>query len=377
MVQENRSFDHYFGRFPGVDGTTVAKLSDGSLYEMKRPDDFLQEGIAHEGTRLSATVHGGAMDRFDVNPGARQGGELVALTVAAEADIPNYWAYARKFTLADRFFSSSSGSTFPNHLFFVAGQSAGTLFNPLPEQTSWGCMSPPATRVTISLDSVWSSVFPCFDIPSMASLLNHAGQTWKFYGPPEGTPWHILVAYEAIRDVRMAPDYKAHVVTTDQFISDVEAGRLPAVSWVVAEENEHPPLSMCRGENGVVSRINAVMKSKYWNSTAIFLSWDDPGGFYDHVPPPSVDEYGLGARVPLLVISPYARPGGVYSRTAEFTSVLHFIRNVFKLPVLTTREALSDDLSGAFDMTQAPIPPLVLPQRTCIPGAISPSEAEP
>jgi phospholipase C len=155
---------------------------------------------------------------------------------------------------------------------------------------------------------------------------------------------------------------------SDRFIPDVEAGRLPAVSWVIppTPESDHPDLgTLCNGENWSVRTIDAIMRSPAWRSTAIFVTWDDFGGFYDHVPPPHVDIYGLGPRVPLLVIGPYARRRFVFSETAEFSSVLRFIERLERLPALTDRDREANDLIGAFDFTQRPRAPLPLRDRAC------------
>jgi len=136
-------------------------------------------------------------------------------------------------------------------------------------------------------------------------------------------------------------------------------------------ESEHAPSGLCPGENWSISIINAIMRSPYWSTTAIFLAWDDWGGYYDHVPPPSVDYFGLGIRVPLIIISPYAKPGIIHTQY-EFASVLKFAERTFGLPTLTQRDAEANDLMDAFDFGQTPLPPLILKPRKC-PAAPAPS----
>jgi phospholipase C len=183
-----------------------------------------------------------------------------------------------------------------------------------------------------------------------------------------------------VRHVRFS-DMWNNVVGAEEFIPDLKAGNLPSVSWVTPPFalSDHPPQSVCRGENWTVNLINAIMQSPDWSSTAIVLTWDDFGGFYDHVPPPHVDMYGLGPRVPTIIISPYARPGYVDHTTYEFASVLRFIETIFDVPPLTSRDANSSDMLGAFDFSQKPIDPLVLPQRNCpvTPIANQPTELTP
>jgi phospholipase C len=169
-------------------------------------------------------------------------------------------------------------------------------------------------------------------------------------------------------------------VTESDFITDALAGNLPALSWVTPPSNstDHPPDSACVGENWTVQQINAVMQgpADQWNSTAIVITWDDFGGFYDHVPPPYRDEYGLGIRVPMLIISPWAIPG-VYHTQVEFASVLRFMEETFGLPSLGGADAKANDMQDAFNYTQSPLPPLVLTQRTCPVGSDDTSEFDP
>ena len=169
-----------------------------------------------------------------------------------------------------------------------------------------------------------------------------------------------------IRHVRFSNMWN-HVVPPQQIYGDLKANDLPSVSWVTPAFalSDHPPQSVCVGENWTVELINAIMQSSAWKSTAIVLTWDDFGGFYDHVAPPHVDMYGLGPRVPTIIISPYAKPGYIDSTTYEFASVLRFIETIFDLPPMTSRDANSSDMLGAFDFSQQPLPPLILKERDC------------
>jgi phospholipase C len=159
------------------------------------------------------------------------------------------------------------------------------------------------------------------------------------------------------------------VLDISQFVTDAASGSLPAVAWLTPREDDsqHPDSSICVGENWLVQQINAVMIGPNWNSTAIFVIWDDFGGFYDHVAPPVIDAYGLGPRVPLLIISPWARAGYIFKTQTEFSSVLKQGEEWFNLPSLGTRDSLpqTNDFSGAFDFTQKPLAPVVLTSRTC------------
>jgi phospholipase C len=169
-----------------------------------------------------------------------------------------------------------------------------------------------------------------------------------------------------IRHVRFSNMWN-HIVPPEQIYTDLKSDNLPDVSWVTPAFalSDHPPQSVCQGENWTVSVINAIMQSPDWASTAIVLTWDDFGGFYDHVAPPHLDMYGLGPRVPAIIISPYAKPGYIDSTTYEFASVLRFIETIFDVPPMTSRDANASDMLGAFDFSQEPIAPLVLDQRDC------------
>ena len=145
------------------------------------------------------------------------------------------------------------------------------------------------------------------------------------------------------------------------------SSELPAVSWLIADyaESEHPPNSTCHGENWTVQQLNAVMQGPDWHSTAVFLTWDDFGGFYDHVAPDNVDQFGFGPRVPLLIISPFARKGFISHTTYEFSSFLRFAERRFDLPALTSRDAMANDMTDSFNFNQPSLPPLVLETRKC------------
>jgi phospholipase C len=206
--------------------------------------------------------------------------------------------------------------------------------------------------------------FPCFDFATLTDRLDQAGMSWKYYAPGKGQPGYIWSALDAVRHIRLTPLWTDHVVPDTQFVLDAASGNLPAVSWLVTgAASEHPPDSSCLGENWTVEQLSAVMRSPDWNTTAIFITWDDFGGFYDHVPPPAVDRFGFGPRVPLLIVSPYARPGYVSHTQYEFSSLLRFAEERFNLAPLTDRDRLANDLLDSFDFQQHPLPPLLLDAR--------------
>ena len=372
IVKENRAFDHYFGAFPGADGASSGITSAGLVVPFNRAPDQTPDDVDHTWWAVLNAMNGGALDRFDLIAGGNKNGYMLSYSQMTQADIPNYFAYAQHFVLADRMFSSEHGPSFPNHLYIVAGQPAGTIdipSSPLHQlgTQGWGCDDDPSVIVPVmDEEGDITNEFPCFDIPTIADSLEAKGLSWKFYAPSPGEKGYVFSVFNAIRHIRNTNLWSEHVIPASQFVTDALNGQLPDVSWIVSgPESEHPPNSTCVGENWTVAQINAVMQGPNWNSTAIFLTWDDFGGFYDHVPPPNTDEFGFGPRVPLVIISPYAKPGFISHTQYEFASVLKFIEERFSLAPLTARDGAANDTTDSFDFTQAPLAPLVLSPRSC------------
>lgn len=373
IIKENRSFDNYFGQFPGANGATTGVLSSGVIVPLTHAPDYTWHDVGHDWYSGVEVIDGGKMDLFDVNYGANIHGDYLTFTQMGQADIPNYWTYAQTFELADQMFSSEEGPSFPNHLYTIAATANGVISipNKVGQSQSWGCDSDVVNSVEV-MDSSGNitNVPPCFDFTTLADLLDGAGVSWKFYASPYGTVGYQGSTYSSIRHIRYGPDWSTKVVTQSQFTSDALAGNLPSVSWLTPTgyTSEHPYAgSVCYGENWTVNMINAVMQGPEWSSTAILLAWDDFGGMYDHVPPPQVDQFGLGPRVPLLLISPYVNAGTVVHTQYELSSVLRFIEDVFSLPSLNNRDSSANSLTDAFNFSQTPLPPLVLSPRTNCP----------
>ena len=372
MVKENHTFDNYFGTFRGADGATRGPNSLGQVITLRRMPDQQPGDPNHTWFAFLGVLDGGKMDRFDLPPGAGPNGST-AYSQLIEQDIPNYFTYARNFVLADQMFSSLRSDSYPNHLYTIAAQSGGVITGPAKVKgghgiPNWGCDSLPNQLVqAIDEEGDLLQEFPCFDFQTLGDSLDNAGVSWKFYAPQQGEPGYIWSSYDSINHVRNTPLWTEHVVPDNQFAADAQKGQLPAVSWLITgHESEHPINSICYGENWTVRQVNAVMQGPDWNSTAIFITWDDYGGFYDHVAPPGLDQFGLGPRVPLLIISPYpTKPGYISHTQYEFSSVLKFIEERWGLPPLTERDAQANDTLDSFDFSQAPLPPLILQQRTC------------
>jgi phospholipase C len=277
------------------------------------------------------------------NPSERPGWVETTLSYYDYTVIPNYWEYARKFTLCDEFFSALMGPSEPNHLYAVAAQSGGLANNP-PKH--------------------WTGIFY---FQTMVDLLTPAQITWKFYTGVRRTDrediWNILPGFPAIAN---NPDLISRVVHTEEFYKDLKKGSLPQVCWITppGAKSEHPPQNIREGMRYVTDLVNAVMQSSYWQTCAIILVWDDYGGFYDHVPPVQTDEYGFGFRVPAIVISPYALPNIVVHNTYDLTSPLKLIEIAFGLSSLTARDSASNTMLECFNFTQPPLPPDIITPST-------------
>jgi phospholipase C len=209
-------------------------------------------------------------------------------------------------------------------------------------------------------------VQPCFDFQTEGDLLTEAGLDWAYYAAEPDQLGYIWSAYAAVRHIRETDQWDEHVLPVDDVVRDIRTDRLPPVTWITPryELSEHPQYNFCLGENWSTRVIDAVMRSPMWENTAIFITWDDYGGFYDHVAPPQVDGFGFGIRVPLLLISPYALRGEVDHHLGEFSSVLRFIEDNWGLVQLTDRDRDAENLSYDFDFSQKPAPPDPLPLRT-------------
>ncbi|MGB7846898.1 MAG: alkaline phosphatase family protein [Candidatus Acidiferrum sp.] len=359
IIKENRTFDNYFGGFPNADGATTGVTSSGQVAALKSMPDCYSGNLCNSWDCAMQAFDNGKMDKFDLYTG----GTLDAYTQMTEQDIPNYWTYARRFTLADRYFSAVHGPSFPNHLFVVAAQCGGVMESVNNSVSGTDCAGQPSGTVAVMDDNGnVTQQSPCFDFQTLPDLLENAGISWKYYS--EGGGGGVL---SLIRHIVNTPLLKQRAADTSQFLSDAANGTLPAVSWVLPPEGagEHPPESSCKGENWTVQVLNAVMQSPEWNSTAVFITWDDYGGLYDHVPPPQVDRLGLGPRAPLLIISPFAKRGYVSHTVYEQSSLLKFVERRYHLQPLTTRDIAASDMLDSFDFSQPPQPPLILAPRAC------------
>jgi phospholipase C len=370
IIKENRSFDSYFGTFPGANGATTGMIHTGQVIPLQHLPDVMPRDLDHSWTAAIAAIDGGKMDGFDLSDNCNVNGDYLCYGQYYQSDIPNYWTYAQTFVLADAMFSSLTGESFPNHLYTIGATSGGAISNPVSQvkKGQWGCYADSTTLVTIlNSDGSQTNQYPCFTFTTLADELNSAGISWRSYQPLPNESGFIWAAYAAINQIYNSSYWTTNTAPYTQFVTDAQNGNLPAVSWVVmgGDVSEHPVASVCAGENWTVEQINAVMQGPEWNSTAIFVTWDDYGGFYDHAPPQVLDQFGLGERVPLLIISPYAKPAYISNTEYEFSSMLKFVEDRFNLPTMTARDAGASDMFDSFNFGQTPLPPLVLNTRTC------------
>jgi phospholipase C len=243
LVKENRSFDQLFGLFPGADGATTA-VDRGHVVPLTPGVMRMPGKLPHHYWDALADWDRGRMDGFDRGPLSR----AYAFTQMHPDQIPNYWRWAKDFVLSDRFFASAQGPSFPNHLFTIAAQSAGVRDTPdnilRPGLAkSWGCDAPPREGVTVVMpDGDRSRVRPCFDIPTEADLLSHAGVDWAAYAATEHQDGYIWSAFDAIRHIRESSAWQGHIKPVDHLLSDIAGNRLPAVTWVTPTfgTSDHP-----------------------------------------------------------------------------------------------------------------------------------------
>ncbi len=299
-----------------------------------------------------------------------------------------YFQMAEQYTFGDRMFQTNQGPSFPAHQFIISGTSAPTATSNLfvaenaqgvsHASGQTGCLAPPAEFVyLIDPTGVESSTsYPCFDHPTLTDELNNKGISWRYYTPSAGSLWTGPNAIQHMCGPNIPPPNATACVGSDwtnsvvipetQVLTDISSGKLAQVSWVIPTGLNSDHASSVNGTGGpswVASVVNAIGNSSYWANTAIIVTWDDWGGWYDHVPPPSIvndgtswgSGYVYGFRVPLIVISPYAKAGYISHVNHDFGSILNLIEQTFSLPSLGYADAHADNLSDCFDFTQTPI----------------------
>ncbi len=420
IMQENRSFDSYFGTYPGADGipmqnghpaVCVPDPASGLCvvpYHDRRDQNL---GGPHGARNSIADIAGGSMDGFigqeevgvrncvvqfnPACPGAS--GPPDVMGYHDGADIPNYWAYARDFVLQDHMFESNSSWSLPSHLYLVSEWSAYCSRHADP-MSCRNALQAPALPPDFLRYRFLTPGQPDYAWTDLTYLLHKFGISWRYYvlqGTEPDCEYDAAMSCAAVRQNARTPGIwnplpyfdtvqqdgqLGNVQSLSNFFAAARAGTLPAVSWVVpnGRVSEHPPNLVSAGQTYVTGLINAIMRSPDWASTAVFLTWDDWGGFYDHVRPPIVDANGYGLRVPGLLISPFARAGLIDHQTLSFDAYVKFIEDVFlsgqridprtdgrpdPRPDVREDAAQLGDLTSEFDFNQSPLPPVLLPVR--------------
>jgi len=421
VMQENRSFDNYFGTYPGADGLPMragvptACLADVSGKPCVRPfvdHADINGGGPHLARNAVVDMNHGQMNGFVRTERAavqscallqdpacvqkvQAGAAPDVMGYHTGSDLPNYWTYARDFVLQDHMFEPTTSWSLPAHLFLISEWSATctrhndptSCRNDFRQPTS---LSPPDVNPLRP-----AKRGPIYAWTDLTYLLHEHNVSWGYFVTAGTQPdcgsgavscrpvaqdahtpgiWNPLPYFDTVRDDHQLSD----IQPTRDFFSALRSNTLPEVSWVIPSgvASEHPPARISRGVAYVTRIINAVMASPAWDSTAIFLAWDDWGGFYDHVVPPTVDANGYGLRVPALVISPYAKRGYIDHQVLSFDAYDRFIEDDFlngqRLdpksdgrpdPRPTVREDVSvlGNLTDDFNFSQSPLPPVTLP----------------
>ena len=388
IMQENRSFDNYFGTYPGADGFSPnfcmpVNPNDTSLGCVKpflSTNPVTSPDMPHTLVSSRMAYDGGKMDGFfaAVKTFSKRGNATNSMEYYDNRTLPNLWNYAAHFVLADHFFSSVLSYSQPNHWYMVAGQSPAVSLNESASQEEKQCV----TKGSVDLSSC-TYIDQAQTIQTILDMMTNSGVTWKYYDSPvTGTLaravlnggafdyWNVLKA----KNSTYSPAYNANFVSRGEIFSDIQDKTLPQVSWVIPSSpiSDHPPANITLGEYWVTDVVNAVMESQYWQNTVIIILWDDYGGFFDTVAPPSIDTYGLGFRCPALIVSAYARAGYIDHTFYSFESTLKFIEWRFGLHSLNSRDASANNLLNAFDFTQSPLKPDVLPLSSTELATISP-----
>jgi phospholipase C len=402
VFQENRTPDNLFHDpvliQAGADIASKGINSKGQIVPLTPLPLSVSFDLDHSHGGFTKMFDNGKMDGADklriiCTPGAPSSHcpPNAQFTYVRSADVQPYFRMAELFTFGDRMFQTNQGPSFPAHQFIISGTSALTATSSIfvsengsgrTGATLTGCISPPTETVSIigPDGKETKSVYPCTDHPTLTDELSRKGISWMYYSPSAGSLWTAPNGIEHLCGPNAAPpnatacvgsDWVNHVVLyTEQnpapVLTDIANNRLPSISWVIpsGQNSDHASLnSASGGPSWVASIVNAIGNSTYWANTVIIVTWDDWGGWYDHVAPYKVvndgaswgSGYVYGFRVPLIVISPYARRGYISHVNHDFGSILHFAEEVFNLSSLGYADSYADDLSDCFNFHQEPL----------------------
>jgi phospholipase C len=369
IVQENRSVDDLFQLLPGANTQSWGLNSKNQSVGLKPEELTAPYDVNHDHPDWKVEYDRGAMNGFNLAQSKCRKQqqcpppELRAYGYVPQSDVEPYYKMAETYTFADEMFQTNQGPSFPAHQYIVSGTS--TIHNDSslrvadnPSRGGGGCNSPPKAEVTlIAPDGMENKkAYPCFDRTSIFTLLDTADISWEYYQAGTGVGlWHAVDALWPIWSNHA--EYNANVVSPpSEVLKDVSRQKLASVVFVTptAKASDHAGRTDGSGPSWVASVVNAIGESPYWRSTAIIVTWDDWGGWYDHVKPTVRNSYELGFRVPMIVISPYAKRGFVSHVPYEFGSILKFTENTFGLPSLDTTDQAANDLNDCFDFHSGP-----------------------
>ena len=383
IVQENRTVNDLFNGLPGAGTVQVGKNSLGQSVQLLPELLTAPYDISHKHYAYVTEYDNGKLDGFNLvdSKCARHQTcpppNVRAYGYVPETEVEPYFVMARSYAFGRSMFQTNQGPSFPAHQYILSGTSTISNTSPLraaenpvtlKHRLTGGCDSPKGSLVWVidATGSESSEVYPCFDRISLIALIESKSLTWRYYQSHLGAG--LWKGPDAIAPVYHSPEFATDVVTPpSQVLLDVKNGKLANVSWVTptAAESDHAGITDGTGPSWVASIVNAIGESGYWNDTAIFVTWDDWGGWYDSVPPKQYDSYELGFRVPLLVISAYAKQHYISKKRHEFGSILKFTEKTFGLASLGTTDVRADDLSDCFDFSKGPhtFEPIPAPHR--------------
>ncbi|MDD5369505.1 MAG: alkaline phosphatase family protein [Anaerolineaceae bacterium] len=357
VMQENHTFDNYFGTYPAADGIPAntrmpvdANDPSAGFVEPFHIGNYPVIDLSHSAATFALQFDDGRMDGFVSALNSRKQNGKLAMGYYNDQDIPYYWNLADNYVLFDRLFSSARDGSFANHMYWVAA-------------------APPAS------DNVRLSNGAYDKVPTIFDRLQAKGVSWKFYvqnydptityrnlGPggnrASQVVWVPLLNFDRFLD---DPNLSQHIVDLNQYFVDLKNGTLPEVAYIAPSgASEHPPGSLTSGQRFIKTLIQELMRSEYWDSSAFMLLYDDWGGWYDHVVPPQVDQNGYGLRVPGILVSAYAKKGFIDNTQLDFTSILKFIEDNWGLEPLSQRDKGANNFLGAFDFIQHPRRPVFI-----------------
>ena len=376
IIQENRSLDNLFHGFPGARTQSYGYDSSGEKIKLREVPLETKWDVDHSAQAFFDACNGTGsfpgtdcrMNGFNKENVQCGHGRFPACPIAhpqyayvPPAETKLYFEMGEQYVLGDEMFASNfDQSSFVAHQYLIAAQSDSAVN--FPSSNEWGCEGGSGDTIpTVTQGRKLDYSRPkrvCFDYETLGDELDAAKISWRYY--TAHTPYgngSFWSAYSAVKHIYYGPDWKTNVIDPQtKFFDDVK-NNLPAVSWITptCQNSDH---ASCKGNTGpewVASLVNAIGQSQYWNSTAIFVTWDDPGGWYDHVPPKMLDYDGLGFRVPLLVISPYAKKGHVSHTHYELSSILRFIEDRDGVPSLSASDQrATSPAADCFDFNQPP-----------------------